>query len=65
MPMFNPTEAPDNGRKVVHITAFGSVFLEGVQGNAYVARWMGLLPAAPDLQNDPVEGLPKWIHLIK
>lgn len=65
MPMFDPTEAPDNGRKIIHITAFGSVFISGKQGNAYGAYWLGLIPAAPDLANDPVEGLPKYIHLIR
>ncbi len=65
MPMFDPTEAPSNGRKVVHITAFGSVFIHGKKGNAYGAYWLGLIPAAPDLANDPVEGLPKYIHLIR
>lgn len=65
MPMFDPTEAPSNGRKVIHITAFGSVFISGKKGNAYGAYWLGLIPAAPDLANDPVEGLPKYIHLIR
>lgn len=66
MPMFDPREAPENGRKSVPLTNFGSVFVEApLPGQAFTAIWLGLLPSDPDTENDPVEGLPKYIHLIK
>lgn len=68
MPMFDPRGAPDNGRKVVHFTNFGSVFVEQPQpGNDFTARWLGLLPSAPQDADgdDEVEGLPKKIRLIE
>ncbi len=65
MPMFDPTQAPDNGRKAVQLTNFGSVFiLEPQPGNNFSAIWLGL-SVNGNSSSDPVEGLPKYIHLIK
>jgi len=69
MPMFDPTEAPHNGRKIVHITNVGSVFVTTKSGNAFNARWLGLL--ATDIGDATSEstpgtaGLPKKLRLIK
>jgi len=66
MPMFDPREAPANGRKPVPLSNFGSVFVEAPQpGNDFTAIWLGLLPSDPEVAEDPVEELPKYIHLIK
>ena len=65
MPMFDPSEAPDNGRKAIQITNFGSVFvLRPEPGNNFSAIWLGLLTNG-DTSTKPVEGLKKYIHLIK
>ncbi|MFQ5529681.1 MAG: hypothetical protein ACE5FP_04965, partial [Gemmatimonadota bacterium] len=66
LPMFDPREAPANGRKEVPLTNFGSVFVEEPQpGNDFTAIWLGLLPSDPETEEDPVEGLPKILSLIK
>lgn len=68
MPMFDPREAPDNGRKEVPLTNFGSVFVEQPQnGQAFSARWLGLLPSDPQDadDDDELEGLPKKLRLIE
>lgn len=68
MPMFDPREAPENGRKAVPLTNFGSVFVEAPQaGSDFTARWLGLLPTDPQDADgdDEVEGLPKRILLIE
>lgn len=68
MPMFDPREAPDNGRKEVPLTNFGSVFVEQPQnGQAFSAKWLGLLPSDPQDADadDEVEGLPKHLVLIE
>lgn len=68
MPMFDPREAPANGRKTVPFTNFGSVFVEAPPSGSkqpYTGIWLGLLSSDSDNSNDPVEGLKKYIHLIK
>ena len=67
MPMFDPSEAPDNGRKQVNISNIGQVFVETKTGNAFQARWMGLIPSdAGDATNDSTTaGLPKKLRLIR
>lgn len=66
LPMFDPREAPDNGRKEVTLTNFGSVFIEAPSpGNDFSARWLGLLPSAPDGEVSTDQGLPKRLRLIK
>lgn len=67
MPMFDPREAPANGRKTVPFTNFGSVFVEAPPSGSkqpYTAIWLGLLTNG-DASTEPVEGLKKYIHLIK
>jgi len=66
MPMFDPREAPANGRKTVPFTNFGSVFVEEpAHGNNFTGIWLGILSSDPGDSDDPVEGLKKYIHLIK
>lgn len=68
MPMFDPRDQPDGGRKVVHLSNFGSVFIEAPPpGNDYTARWLGLLPSNPEAatSDDVVQGLPKIVKLIE
>jgi len=68
IPMFDPREAPANGRKEVRIKNFGSVFVEdALPGGNYTARWLGLLTSNP---NDPGDeddddGLQKRLRLIE
>ncbi|MGD8494949.1 MAG: Tad domain-containing protein [Gemmatimonadales bacterium] len=72
MPMFDPTDAPSSGRKVVHITKFAQIFYEGEgNGNAFVARWMGYITpdagggAAEEGEEGAAEDIPKIIRLVK
>lgn len=68
MPMFDPRQAPANGRKSVALTNLGSVFVEQPQpGKDFSARWLGLLPTdpKPPEADDEVDGLPKRLRLIE
>ncbi len=66
VPMFDPRDEPDSGRKIVHLRNFGNLFIKAPQpGNDFEAVWLGLLPTAPDDEEDPEEGLPKRLRLIK
>jgi len=72
MPMFDPTEAPSSGRKVVHITKFAQIFYEGAgTGNAFVARWMGYITpdagsgSADEGEAGSTEDIPKIIRLVQ
>ncbi|MDH3296915.1 MAG: pilus assembly protein TadG-related protein [Gemmatimonadota bacterium] len=65
VPMFDPNDQPDNGRKIVHLRNFGSVFIEAPQpGNDFTARWLGLLSQG-DNSEEVEEGLKKELRLIK
>jgi hypothetical protein len=51
IPMFDPTDGPDNGAKPFEFSNFAGVFVEGIQGQNVVARWVGyqgLKPASPE-----------------
>lgn len=51
VPMFDPTESPLNGAHPFKFTNFAGIFIEGIQGNDVMARWIGytaLKPASPD-----------------
>lgn len=66
VPMFDPREAPESGRKAVPLTNFGSVFIEKPEpGNTFTAIWLGTLVSGVNPEPDPIEGLEKYIHLIK
>jgi hypothetical protein len=68
IPMFDPREAPDHGRKQVRIRNFGSVFVEDLlPGENYSARWLGVLSSDPDDpgDDDDDEGLQKRLRLIE
>jgi hypothetical protein len=72
MPMFDPTQAPSAGRKVVHITQFAQIFYEGEgTGQAFVARWMGYITPDPggDVKGEGEGGttqdIPKIIRLVE
>lgn len=68
IPMFDPREAPESGRKEVTIRNFGSVFVEGASpGGNYTARWLGLLSSDPEDPggDDDDEGLRKHLRLIE
>ena len=47
MPMFDPTEAPDPGRKPATITNFAGLFVVGTQGNQVIAIFAGYSAIAP------------------
>jgi hypothetical protein len=52
IPMFDPTDGPDNGSKPFDLTNFSGVFVEGIQGQDIMARWVGyqgLNPASPEV----------------
>lgn len=67
VPMFDPREAPESGRKQVKITNFGSVFIEAPRpGSAFTARWLGFVASNPGEPGDgDDEGLPKRLRLIE
>jgi hypothetical protein len=66
VPMFDPTQAPASGRKAVPLTNFGSVFVAEPQpGNTFTAIWLGTLVSVVNPEPDPIESLPKYIHLIR
>lgn len=51
IPLFDPTESPLNGAHPFKFTNFAGIFIEGIQGNNVMARWIGytaLKPASPD-----------------
>lgn len=41
VPMFDPTEGPHNGAKPFTFTNFAGVFVERIQGNDVIGRWIG------------------------
>lgn len=68
LPMFDPREAPESGRKNVPFTNFGSVFIETpAPGVDFQARWLGFSPTDPDdaAGDDDIVGLPKKLVLIE
>jgi len=51
VPLFDPSKSPLNGAHPFKFTNFAGIFVEGIQGNDVVARWIGytaLRPANPD-----------------
>ena len=51
VPLFDPSQSPLNGAHPFKFTNFAGIFVEGIQGNDIVARWIGytaLRPASPD-----------------
>jgi Flp pilus assembly protein TadG len=52
VPLFDPTSGPANGASTFAFTNFAGIFVEGIQGNEVVARWIGytgVKPADPDV----------------
>ncbi len=47
LPMFDPTQVPDPGAKPLQITNFAAVFVEDVQGNQIVGRFLGFTVPSP------------------
>ncbi|MGD8496670.1 MAG: pilus assembly protein TadG-related protein [Gemmatimonadales bacterium] len=41
VPLFDPTSGPANGASSFSFTNFAGIFVEGIQGNDVVARWIG------------------------
>lgn len=51
VPLFDPSESPLNGAHPFKFTNFAGIFVEGIQGNDVIVRWIGytaLRPANPD-----------------
>lgn len=69
MPMFDPREAPGEGRKQVPLSNIGSVFVETpAPGNDFQAIWLGFSASAPDEATDEGETpapIPKKVKLIE
>jgi hypothetical protein len=47
IPMFDPREEPDAGSKPFTFTNFAGVFVEGIQGQDVIARWIGYTGVDP------------------
>lgn len=71
LPMFDPTDAPASGRKVVHISQFAQMFYIGKVGNTYKGIWLGYVTPDPGSGADSSgeegsdEDIPKIIRLVK
>lgn len=71
LPMFDPTEAPSSGRKVVHISQFAQMFYIGQVGNTYKGIWLGYVTPDPGSgvdssgQAGEAEDIPKIIRLVE
>lgn len=47
VPLFDPTAGPANGASSFSFTNFAGIFVEGIQGNDVVARWIGYTGVEP------------------
>lgn len=71
LPMFDPTEAPSSGRKVVHISQFAQMYYIGKVGSTYKGIWLGYVTPDPgdgadsDGEEGDVEDIPKIIKLVQ
>lgn len=67
MPMFNPTEEPDPGRKPFTFTNFVGVFVEDIVGNEIWARWVGYsgVTYAGGVGEGPSAALFKRLQLVE
>lgn len=51
VPLFDPSKGPQTANEGFKFTNFAGIFVEGIQGNDVIARWIGytaLRPASPD-----------------
>ncbi|MFQ5889203.1 MAG: pilus assembly protein TadG-related protein [Gemmatimonadota bacterium] len=64
MPMFNPTEEPDPGRKPFTFTNFVGVFVEEIEGNKIYARFTGYTGVTFGGTGSPSAALFKKLQLI-
>ncbi|HSM09583.1 MAG TPA: Tad domain-containing protein [Gemmatimonadota bacterium] len=51
IPMFDPTDGPDNGAKPFRFSNFSGVFIDRVEGQKVIAHWVGyqgVKPASPE-----------------
>jgi len=66
IPMFDPTEEIDAGSKPFTFTNFAGVFVEDIQGNDVVARWIGYTGVDPTAYGSTTAGpLFKVLRLVK
>jgi len=56
VPMFDPSNGPGDGAKPFQFTNFAGVFIEGIQGNNIIARWIGYRGLAPAAVGGPTAG---------
>lgn len=60
IPMFDPTDGPDNGSKPFDLTNFAGVFVEDIQGNNIIARWIGYRGFSPAEGGDGTTAGPQF-----
>jgi hypothetical protein len=53
VPFFNPSWPIDPGKKPIQFNNFGLMFLEEMQGNTVVARFLGYAPGGEGDANNP------------
>ncbi|MFQ5529985.1 MAG: pilus assembly protein TadG-related protein [Gemmatimonadota bacterium] len=56
VPMFDPREQPEPGSKPFQFSNFAGVFIEGIQGKNFIARWIGYRGLAPASVGGPTAG---------
>ncbi|MGH7572478.1 MAG: pilus assembly protein TadG-related protein [Gemmatimonadota bacterium] len=64
VPFYNPTWPIDPGKKPIQFNNFGLMFLEEMQGNTVVARFLGYAPGSGPGENNPGVNLLK-VKLIE
>lgn len=67
LPLFDPRDAPDAGAKPLTIVNFAGLFVEGIQGNDIVGRFLGYTSVHPAASADSTgaAGLPKVLRLVE
>jgi hypothetical protein len=67
IPMFDPTKEPDPGRKPLQIMNFAGLFVESINGNNIVGRFLGFtgVDAGPAPGSGSVGGLINTIKLVE
>lgn len=63
IPMFDPTQEPDPGRKPLTISNFAGLFVESVSGNDIIGRFMGF--TSVESGSPPGSGSNPLVRLVK
>ena len=66
VPLFDPREAPDPGNKPFEFTNFAGIFVEGIEGQHVIGRWLGYTGVNPADPGEVTAGpLFKVLRLIE